>query len=68
MRLGPIRFQNSLHRYIEPLVSLESLLNLRKFGLPPFRCGDQYTANMSSAWIVATGPRCYVGISARGTG
>ncbi len=40
--VGLVRFQNSLHRYIERLVSLDGPLSLRKFSLPLCRCGNLY--------------------------
>ena len=55
-----VRFQNSLHRYIERLVSLDGPLSPRKFSLPLCRCGNLYARTMWSASIAATEPRCCV--------
>ncbi len=57
-RSEPVRLQNSSHRCMERLLSLDSQFNPNKFALPLFRCSDQYTRTMWSASIAATGPRC----------
>jgi hypothetical protein len=66
--VGTGQVSDSLHRYIERLVSLDGSLSPRKFSLPLCRCGNLYARTMWSASIAATEPRCCVGISVRGIG
>jgi hypothetical protein len=60
---GPLRFQNSSHRYIRRSVSLDGEVSPRKFALPPCRSDNPYIVIMWFVWIAGIEGKRYVGTS-----